>query len=303
MTPIKLVQYADQERILHFVQYVDDKHAFLRLDDTTEAGDQLRAWVAAGNSIASFEPIISGGVIPIASIMWFCSPRPPEGYLLCDGSAVGRAAYAQLFRAIGTIYGSGDGVTTFNLPNLVGRFCRGWGPVSPLDPTREFGSYQEDGVGLHTHGLQPINHTHTLTDPGHIHGVTDPGHIHEILDFGHNHTVTDPGHEHIIDQVTHTGWADFFSRSNSGLLRMDFGSTDPFYREVNFILSTMSANMNVAVDPANLFLANAQSNVITSDAFTNISIDRAQTNIPFSAPVGSAETRPNNIALLPVIRY
>ena len=42
----------------------------------------------------------------------------PSGYLLCDGSEVSRTTYSSLFLAIGTYYGSGDGVTTFNLPNL-----------------------------------------------------------------------------------------------------------------------------------------------------------------------------------------
>lgn len=49
----------------------------------------------------------------------------PEGYLLCDGSAVSRTDYADLFAVIGTTYGTGDGSTTFNLPNLVGRFIEG----------------------------------------------------------------------------------------------------------------------------------------------------------------------------------
>jgi microcystin-dependent protein len=303
MTPIKLVQYADELKELHFVQYENYAQAFLYLNDETEASAQLRSWIAAGNTVAPFVPIISGGVIPVATIMWFCSPRPPEGYLLCDGSAVRRSEYAQLFRAIGTTYGEGDGASTFNLPDLVGRFCRGWGPVSPLDPNRQFGSYQQDGVGIHNHGLQPLQHTHTITDPGHIHGVTDPGHIHDIIDPGHNHSVTDPGHKHRSDEFTHTGWADFFSRSNTGLLRMNVGELDPYYRSINFKTSFNYTNMVVATDPANLFLDVAQSNVTTSDAFTNVTIDVAETNIPYTEVTGLSETRPNNVALLPVIRF
>ena len=303
MVPIKLAQHADEEGLLHFVQYSDETHAFMHPSDDTPAAAQLRSWIAAGNPVAPFVPIISGGVIPIATIMWFCSQRPPEGYLLCDGSAVSRVQYSQLFRALGTLYGDGDGATTFNLPDMVGRFCRGWGPVSPLDPTRTFGPYQEDGVGLHTHVIQPIEHTHTITDVGHLHGVTDPGHKHEIIDFGHNHTVTDPGHQHDIDALSHTGWADLFSRSNNGLLRIGINSSSIFYRNIKFVLSSMNTNMVVATDPANLLLANAQSNVVAGDAFTGVSIDVATTNIPYTELSGAAETRPDNIALLPVIRY
>jgi hypothetical protein len=59
----------------------------------------------------------------------------------------------------------------------------------------------------------------------------------------------------------------------------------------------------VANDPANLFLDIAQANVIAGSAVTNVTIDRAGTNIPFTEVGGDAETRPENIALLPVIRY
>jgi hypothetical protein len=80
-------------------------------------------------------------------------------------------------------------------------------------------------------------------------------------------------------------------------------STSIFYRSINFVLSTNTANMVVATDPANLLLANAQSNVTTSNAVTNITIDVGGTNIPLTGLTGTGETRPNNIALLPVIRY
>lgn len=49
----------------------------------------------------------------------------PTGYLLCNGSAVSRTTYSALFSALGTLYGEGDDSSTFNLPNLVGRFLEG----------------------------------------------------------------------------------------------------------------------------------------------------------------------------------
>ena len=49
----------------------------------------------------------------------------PEGWLLCNGAAVSRETYAALFNVIGTTYGSGNGSTTFNLPNLIDRFVQG----------------------------------------------------------------------------------------------------------------------------------------------------------------------------------
>ena len=62
-----------------------------------------------------------GDTLPISSIVAFDSDTIPNGWLLCDGRAVSRTKYAELFKAIGTKHGSGDGSTTFNLPNLKGR--------------------------------------------------------------------------------------------------------------------------------------------------------------------------------------
>ena len=61
----------------------------------------------------------------VGSVTAFASNSTPTGYLLCDGRAVSRTKYANLFRKIGTTYGAGDGSTTFNLPNLVNRFVEG----------------------------------------------------------------------------------------------------------------------------------------------------------------------------------
>jgi microcystin-dependent protein len=303
MVPIKLAQYADVEGMLHFVQYEDETHAFVYADDDTVESAQLRSWIQAGNTIGDYVPIISGGIIPVATIMWFCSQNPPEGYLLCDGREISRARYTQLFRAIGETFGSGDGFYTFNLPDLVGRFCRGWGAGDPLDEGREFGSYQKDEVGIHTHDMPPTTHTHGVTDPGHTHTVTDPGHSHAVTDPGHNHSVLDPGHQMLITEpITHQGWISGFSNQNVGCIRMG----DPpsgWFRIKNFVLSTDRSEMVVASDPSNLVLANAQSNVATISAFTGITIDTAETNIPFTEVAGEADTRPDNIALLPVIRY
>jgi microcystin-dependent protein len=53
------------------------------------------------------------------------SSTPPSGWLLCDGSAISRTTYSALFDIIGTTYGTGDGVNTFNIPDLRGRFILG----------------------------------------------------------------------------------------------------------------------------------------------------------------------------------
>ena len=58
-------------------------------------------------------------------IKWFAFNTPPNGYLVCNGASVSRETYADLFAVIGTTFGSGDGSTTFALPNLINKFAQG----------------------------------------------------------------------------------------------------------------------------------------------------------------------------------
>ena len=70
--------------------------------------------------------------VPTAAIMPYAGSAAPSGYLFCDGAAVSRVTYSALFSAIGTTYGSGDGTTTFNLPDLRGRAPIGVGTGTGL---------------------------------------------------------------------------------------------------------------------------------------------------------------------------
>ena len=63
--------------------------------------------------------------VPVGTIEYFATTTPPAGYLKADGAAVGRETYPELFAAIGTTFGEGDGETTFNLPDLIDRFAQG----------------------------------------------------------------------------------------------------------------------------------------------------------------------------------
>lgn len=82
-----------------------------------------------------------GASVPVGSVFWLATQTAPEGYLICDGSAVSRTEYADLFAAIGTTFGTGDGSTTFALPNLQAAFIRGAGSQNGYSAT--FGQKQE----------------------------------------------------------------------------------------------------------------------------------------------------------------
>lgn len=66
----------------------------------------------------------------VGTIVSYAGTDTPVGYLDCDGSAVSRTTYAELFAVIGTTYGAGDGSTTFNLPNLTDKYLKGKGAKS-----------------------------------------------------------------------------------------------------------------------------------------------------------------------------
>jgi microcystin-dependent protein len=88
----------------------------------------------------------------------------PVGWMECNGAAISRTTYGTLFAAIGTNYGSGDGATTFNLPDLRGEFVRGADRGRGIDPGRVIGSYQEDLVKAHSHA-QVVAEAFTEGDP------------------------------------------------------------------------------------------------------------------------------------------
>ena len=93
---------------------------------------------------------------PPALVLDYAGSSAPTGYLLCDGSAVSRTTYADLFAIIGTTYGEGDGSTTFNVPNLVGR---------DVDAEVLFHCNFEDGNATADHALgvaAPIVDTGTI---------------------------------------------------------------------------------------------------------------------------------------------
>jgi microcystin-dependent protein len=91
----------------------------------------------------------------------------PTGFLLCNGALVSRATYAALFAIVGTIFGSGDGSTTFTLPDYRDRMPIGAGTTYTAAIT---GGSKDTTVVSHTHTA-----TSTVSDPGHVHSITASG--------------------------------------------------------------------------------------------------------------------------------
>jgi len=114
-------------------------------------------------------------LMPTASIMPYAGSSAPTGYLLCDGAAISRSTYSTLFGLLATTYGSGDGSSTFNIPDLRGRVIAGQDDMGGASANRLTGL--TGGVDGDVLGGSGGAETHTLSTaemPSHTH---DTGNI------------------------------------------------------------------------------------------------------------------------------
>lgn len=99
----------------------------------------------------------SEAAIPTGTLTAYTGTTAPAGWLICDGTAISRSTYSELFAIVGTTYGSGDGSTTFNLPDLRGRVIVG---LSPGGATLVDTLGNNDGVAAN---IRNISHAHQQT--------------------------------------------------------------------------------------------------------------------------------------------
>lgn len=124
-------------------------------------------------------------IIPPGTVVAYAGTTAPSGWLLCDGAEISRTTFAGLFAAIGTAHGSGDGVTTFRIPDYRGRFLRGRDGGVGRDPDRtsrtvmntggatgdNVGSVQGDAIRNITGNLGMTVSNGGLFEPGTTYGA------------------------------------------------------------------------------------------------------------------------------------
>lgn len=121
-----------------------------------------RLWTAKRVKQAIDALASSAASVPSGSVFPYAGSAAPSGYLLCAGQAVSRTTYSDLYSAIGTAYGNGDGSTTFNLPDLRGRVAVGKDNMNSSDAGRVTSGSTFDGDTLGaTGGAEEV----TLTEP------------------------------------------------------------------------------------------------------------------------------------------
>lgn len=156
---------------------------------------------------------------PTGSLLMWVTDTAPTGFLLCNGQAVSRDDYADLFGVIGTTFGVGNESTTFNVPDYRDRMPIGAGTT-----------YSVNDSGGSADAIV-VDHTHTVTDPGHLHGSS-------LL------IATAGGYYYPIGSETPTSWnTGNTATATTGITIANAGSSGtnanlPPYLGIYFIIKT-----------------------------------------------------------------
>ena len=232
---------------------------------------------------------------PVGAIIWYLAPLAPTAlWLECDGRLLDASPldqYYELYSLIGTTYNQpGDPAGFFRIPDLRGVFVRGFSSGGPnptptaLDPGRPFANLQQSAYK---------QHNHTVTDPGHIHQLPLLEHAHPSNSGTVQHTHVNTGtHSH----STSLGLTD----------QLSAGNTPVMYKGNNCYSAPQGPGSNTVKvgipqtnsSPTNLALNSATTGLTVNTVTTGLTVD----NSPPSPPYPD-ETRPYNIALLPMIKF
>lgn len=203
--------------------------------------------------------------VPTGTIMMYSGTAASlvgsnSDWLFCDGSAVSRTTYRELFKVIGTRYGAGDGVNTFNLPDFRARFLMGsntssttlasGGAASTTLTTGQLPSHSHTQGTLVT--ASSGSHTHSASDSGHTHsfttGTSGPSNNIVTVNSGSYTNVAQSG-THTHSGTTNNGYASISVASDGSHTHTISGSTDsvgsgqsidilPPYHTVHYVIRT-----------------------------------------------------------------
>lgn len=229
---------------------------------------------AARANLDVFSKAETRHMAPSGMIAHFARNTAPTGWLKANGAAISRSAYADLFAAIGTTFGAGNGFTTFNLPDLRGEFLRGWDDGRGVDGGRGFGSQQSGEFQSHSHGASAGSsgaHAHTGT---------------AALAGDHNHrasTGASGAHTHTQDLATNNS-----SGSDGNLPTDGYGGRKT--SAANHQAGNHTHSVSIGAGGAHTHPVS-----VSSAGTHNHSIEVEAT--------GGSETRPRNMAMLGCIKF
>jgi microcystin-dependent protein len=214
------------------------------IDSSPNTLDTLNELAAALGDDPNFATTITSLIAEKMSnvpgmISQYAGTTSPNGWMICDGSEVSRTTYSALYSAIGNSYGSGNGSTTFNLPNLKGRV-----PVGLDSSQTEFDTRGETGgsktsVAPHDHSIAHDHASFSTSDGAgnHQHSINDGGHYYiaggSDFEVGYSRqggtTSFNGAHNHAIDVPNFSGTSGAASAAATS------GNLQP-YIVVNYII-------------------------------------------------------------------
>ena len=162
-------------------------------------------------------------IIPPGCVLPFAGTTPPSGWLMCDGSAVSRTTYRALYAAIGNAHGSGDGSTTFHLPDYRGRFLRGTDNMGTVSGAAGRDPNAADRTAMNTGG-NPANGV------GSVQGHQYESHGHSLNGLAGNSGGNSSGLAHPRDSGGQSFGIHYSTYANGG------SETRPINAYVNYII-------------------------------------------------------------------
>lgn len=285
--------------------------------------DDITGFYYYDSTITSWDRVLkqTRDAIPTGAIFTFPMTTTPTGYLVCDGSAVSRTTYADLFAILGTTYGAGDGSTTFNLPDYRGQFLRGLDSGSNNDPDASsrldrgdgitgdnVGTIQNDALSSHLHENIPPSvfssnngsHSHNTNSSNAITNARG-NHSHNVPSITVN-TNNAPNHNHILRgervnaSTSSIGSDDAFliDENNTGPQTMNTEDSGAHIHSVNIPSSNTNMNgnhiHNVTIPSLNTNTTGNHNHVLNMPIFN-------------SELTGLSENRPTNITVIYCIKY
>lgn len=280
--------------------------------DALDDGVPANLFTSLKSSILSWITAASG--LPPGVMVQFAGGAAPSGWLLCDGSAVSRTTYANLFAVLGATYGAGDGSATFNLPdgrsrvlagrdagNATGRLTGNTAQGVSASSLGNVGGEQSHvstsaEMPSHTHGVSDPTHTHGVNDPTHSHGISDPTHTHGVNDPSHAHSVADPSHTHGVGDSghAHSTYADGTSRSvgNAGGPITGIGNYNPGasvgVSGSGISIAYAGTGLGIYANYTGIYLSYGGTNISIYGAYTGIGLTYSGTGISIASNGGNA---------------